>query len=370
MVNGMKKIILAVMLFAISSAANAETGTVALPFLKLAGGARSTALAGAYSAIGDNAESVFYNPASTVYKDRSEVSFSHTMWLEDMSIEQMAYVQPISPFVSFIAGVSALVIGSMDNTDEDGNSSGSFNSMDIAAGAGFSYIMTKRLYVAGKINFYSQTMDTESAGTLGADFGLVLRGDYLRYAVSAMNLGNQMKLGTQSFPLPRIIRGGISREIIKGLKTGIEAINYNDNGTRFAAGAEYSFSLRPEDDEDQQKLSFRAGYASGRDKNAGSGLTGGIGFLTSDLSVDYAFMPYGDLGSAHRFSVSLYFGEKRENTRETYEFHYRSREENRLQTENKLFKKGKERVADVPITPDLEEYKPIKEAPKIRDFTW
>ena len=39
----------------------------------------------------------------------------------------------------------------------------------------------------------------------------------------------------------------------------------------------------------------------------GSGLTAGFGFRISSLNVDYAFVPYGDLGNAHRFSLSYNF---------------------------------------------------------------
>lgn len=367
MVTGMKKIFIAFIFFITASMpVSADTGTAAMPFLKIPGGARGAAMGGAFSATCDDSTAIFFNPAATVFIDRSELSLSHAMWLEDMSIENISYVQPMTSLLSFTAGASALVSGKMSANDESGSSSGSFSSMDIAAQAGLSYILTKRVYVGAQAKIFSQSVDSESVSTVGGDIGIVARGDYFRYAFSVMNLGPKIKLDEHSFDLPRTIRAGISREFFKGFRAGAEYIDYIDSGASIALGSEYAISIRQDD---LQHVFLRAGYASGRDSNAGSGLSAGIGFQTSDLRVDYAFVPYGDIGNLHRFSLSLFFGSSRENMRETYEYHYRSREENRLQTENKLFKKGKDRIADIPQNAYFDEYKP-KEEKKIRDFTW
>lgn len=52
-------------------------------------------------------------------------------------------------------------------------------------------------------------------------------------------------------------------------------------------------------------LALRAGY-NGRNETD-SGITAGGGIQFNNLSIDYAFVPYGDLGNAHRFSVSARF---------------------------------------------------------------
>ena len=224
----MKKIITFLFLLtSLSVPAFSDTGTAAMPFLKLGGGARGAALGGAFSAIADDSTSMFYNPAATVFLDRKEFSFSHTMWLEDMSIENIAYVHPISSLMTIMLGASVLSSGSMDNFDEFGNTGGSFTAMDVAASGGFSYIFTKRLYLGAQLKVFSQSVDAESSMTLGADVGAVLRGDVVRYTFSAMNLGSEMKLGAYSFSLPRTLRGGISRELFRGFKVDGEWILNN-----------------------------------------------------------------------------------------------------------------------------------------------
>ena len=368
MVTGMKRIIFLLILLSAAFPAYADTGTAALPFLKVSGGARAAALAGAYTALGDDCNSIFANPAGSVYMDRRCLSLSHSIWLEDMSIENISYAQQISQHSTLLIGAAALFSGDMKYYGEDGSSSGTFDSMEMAASIGISHILSKRFYIAAQAKLFSQSGDNRSDRVTGGDVGAIYRGDYLKLGFSAVNLGPKIKLGEHPFDLPRTLRAGISRKVLKNLELGADWIDFIDSGSHFAAGAEYSLPIR---EDGEQVIFFRAGYASGSDKNAGSGISGGLGFKTSDLLADYAVMPYGDLGLAHRFSISLFFGEKRDNMREVYEYHYRSREENRKQSENKLFKKGKDRVADIPVNQVFDEYKPLKETEKkVRDFTW
>jgi hypothetical protein len=48
---------------------------------------------------------------------------------------------------------------------------------------------------------------------------------------------------------------------------------------------------------------------------AGPGVTAGLGWVHKNFGFDYAFVPYGDLGSAHRISVSWRWGEAPEGSR-------------------------------------------------------
>ena len=51
------------------------------------------------------------------------------------------------------------------------------------------------------------------------------------------------------------------------------------------------------------QFSLRAGYRLNRDE--GSGLCAGLGVNLDQVTLDYAFAPYGELGDTHRVSVGL-----------------------------------------------------------------
>jgi len=52
-------------------------------------------------------------------------------------------------------------------------------------------------------------------------------------------------------------------------------------------------------------LALRVGYKTNQD--VGSGITAGIGFKMGKVSIDYGYVPYGDLGNTHRISLGIKF---------------------------------------------------------------
>ena len=52
----------------------------------------------------------------------------------------------------------------------------------------------------------------------------------------------------------------------------------------------------------KKTVALRLGY-NGRN-DAGTGLTLGGGLMVRRFALDYAFVPFGDLGNAHRFSFA------------------------------------------------------------------
>ena len=56
-------------------------------------------------------------------------------------------------------------------------------------------------------------------------------------------------------------------------------------------------------------LAVRAGYKyGGSNSEKLSSFHGGCGFSWHDTQLNYAFVPYGDLGNTHRISLSMKFG--------------------------------------------------------------
>jgi hypothetical protein len=59
-------------------------------------------------------------------------------------------------------------------------------------------------------------------------------------------------------------------------------------------------------------LALRVGYQANLAETQIEGLTGltaGLGVIYEGFGLDYAFLPYGDLGSTHRISLSYKFGQ-------------------------------------------------------------
>ncbi|RMH54416.1 MAG: hypothetical protein D6679_13790, partial [Candidatus Hydrogenedentota bacterium] len=54
-------------------------------------------------------------------------------------------------------------------------------------------------------------------------------------------------------------------------------------------------------------LALRLGY-DGSVTGVDNGLTGGLGIRWEEFSLDYAFMPFGEIGENHRFGIGYRWG--------------------------------------------------------------
>jgi hypothetical protein len=83
-------------------------------------------------------------------------------------------------------------------------------------------------------------------------------------------------------------------------------INFpNDNNIYFNLGTEYEIPVKG-----KTGVFLRAGY-DGRNKDIPgfNWLNLGFGISHADISFDYAFVPYGEIGMTHLFSLGIKFGE-------------------------------------------------------------
>jgi hypothetical protein len=66
-------------------------------------------------------------------------------------------------------------------------------------------------------------------------------------------------------------------------------------------GAEYGYKITKD-----MTLTGRAGYKTGiKGLDEITGITGGIGINLNSYSIDYCFVPLGDLKETHRISLSI-----------------------------------------------------------------
>jgi hypothetical protein len=131
-----------------------------------------------------------------------------------------------------------------------------------------------------------------------------LPGQELRAALVVKNLGPRLKFDKDAFPLPMAETLGLAwlshPEGKNSLVVSLDQTIANDEKYSASIGAEYvAFQL----------LAFRAGYKTGQ--TMGSGIRFGVGFKLSFIDLDYSMSPFGDLGSMHKFGMSMRFGTPR-----------------------------------------------------------
>ena len=73
-----------------------SAGTSGAAFLKIGAGARPTAMGGAYTALADDANALYWNPAGLVRLEKREFSASHAEMFESTRLDFLAYAHPTS----------------------------------------------------------------------------------------------------------------------------------------------------------------------------------------------------------------------------------------------------------------------------------
>ncbi|MDR2191708.1 MAG: hypothetical protein LBO62_02350, partial [Endomicrobium sp.] len=159
---------------------------------------------------------------------------------------------------------------------------------------------------------YSKIEDSASAIALDGGILFGLNDKLTFFALAFQNAGTGLQYDQTSESLPFVFKAAVSRILFENLLVDVDIDIPSDNDIFPAFGAEYKLNVNQYAD-----LFIRAGYSfREKDLPGFAGFNAGFGARFADYTFDYAFSPYGDLGSAHRISAGIRFGEtvsKREN---------------------------------------------------------
>ncbi|OIO02536.1 hypothetical protein AUJ67_02630 [Candidatus Desantisbacteria bacterium CG1_02_49_89] len=286
----------------VSYAINQNAGTTGAQFLKFRPGARQAAMGDAFSSVKGDAFSVCWNPASISGMNAS-VSFMHSFWLEDATVDYVACAVPLQEFATLGFTFGYLNAGAIQKLDKNGiELAGSFSPFDIAAGAAVAKNIIPGLDAGFAAKVIYSDIDGSSASSLAVDAGItysVLQ-DSLRAGLSVQNLGASMKFISQQDTLPSAVRLGASYRF-RSLLVSLDAVMPYDADVSLQAGAEYAVNVAG-----SLSCILRAGY-NGTNYSAGcpGGLTLGGGIQGESFAIDYAWIPFGAVGNTHRISARM-----------------------------------------------------------------
>jgi hypothetical protein len=281
-----------------------NAGTRGAQLLKIGVGAKAVGMGESYVAAADDVYAAYWNPAGLSHVETSQLGFMHNEWFEDIRYEFLGYVQPIRDLGTLAGSLSYVSMGELDKTDETGKEIGQFRPYDILLGLSFGKRLNNAISVGINAKFLREKIDVEKAQAFAVDFGglYFVPNSSLILGVNVQHIGTKMKFVEESFSLPVNLKLGAAYRLIDGALTfAVDANRPADNNPNMGLGAEYKM---------MGIVNLRAGYRytiGGNDLGTASGLRAGIGVEIKDYKFDYAFVPYGELGQAHRISLVASF---------------------------------------------------------------
>jgi len=244
-----------------------ETGGYGASYLRWGAGARANSLGQAYTALANQGNTIFWNPAGLPQNPGTSVAFMHSALFADRTLNT-AEAGLALPILNIGIGWQGFGVSDIQERDEDGHLLGNFDNTEhlFAVGIG------KRLFSAGIIRIHAgvagkhfrHTLHNSNATGWGADVGVLatlsVPGVIQRASLGTVvqNIGAGLTWDTESgysADIPTTFRiGGAFTPVILPFTAAIDLEKTGDTSLRTHFGLEYTWMI----------LALRAGLNDGR----------------------------------------------------------------------------------------------------------
>lgn len=282
-------------------------GTTGANFLKIDVGARPLGMGGAFVAVADDVNTIWWNPAGAATTKRKEITLMHNEMGEDIRYQFLAYNQPVRKLRGGLGGsISYLSVSDIQGYSPGGIKTKKLSTYDL--GISLCYGLRIIPSVSGGVNFkfIAEKLADRKASTCALDIGGLWKTPVsgLRLGFNIQNLGGGLKFIQERSSLPLNGKLGCAYEFEFFGAKSIVAVDVNipvDYSVFVNGGVECKI---------YDLIALRAGFKSKDDLS--SGLRLGIGIGGKNLVVDYSWLSRGDFENSHRVSATLRFGREYE----------------------------------------------------------
>jgi len=307
----------------------AQAGGAAVPFLLISPDARAGGMGEVGTAIADNVNAVYWNPAGLGFQTKSQLALSYSKWLPQFNADLFygyatggMYFEDLDGFVA--ANFIFMNLGEFTRTNDQGRTLGTFRSNEFAFGLAYGGKISDDVGYGVQLRYIQSNLAPASGGQAagtgtsgGFDLGFLWKptdlniagldlSDKLGLGLNLQNVGPKMTYRAESDPLPTTLRLGtsfnilrdeyndltlaadFSKLLVKRDSTGSDPVPksfvtaWERGGIETSLGAEYWY---------EQVFALRAGYftepASVGNRNF---ITFGAGVRYDIFNLDFSFI--------------------------------------------------------------------------------
>ncbi|MFH1379889.1 MAG: PorV/PorQ family protein [bacterium] len=271
---------------------------------------RALGLGQAFTAVADDLSAAFWNPAGLPQLRYKEFVFVHDEQLYNFNYNYIGYVNPIGKKFTLGTELHYFYVNDIRSYDYLGNAGkklSAYDSMFSLAGGYTLYNSDTRFFGLGTTGkLIQQKLADERAVSYSGDLGSLYLCNDKRFGLgfTMRNLPlSRPNFSTESAPLPTEYRLGTS------YKFPFKTIQILISTDLILPRKEITYNTWGLESVWWNLFALRAGYRFAKD--TGSGISFGAGTTIGGFKIDYAFVPFGELGESNKISIGFAFGKAR-----------------------------------------------------------
>jgi len=183
-------------------------GLGGLSFLKVGQGARPAAMGDAYTAVADDINAVFWNPAGLTEIRGTAWTATYTSWLVDSYFFSAAVAHNTGSNKGGVLGASVIAFRTGDIPEttifQPQGTGQKVSAGDIALGGVYAVKLTNKFSFASRVSWVYQKLYTKNVTTVSVDVGTLFYTGFksLRLAMAMKNFGPDKKVVDTKFFMP------------------------------------------------------------------------------------------------------------------------------------------------------------------------
>ncbi|MGD9899906.1 MAG: PorV/PorQ family protein [Calditrichaceae bacterium] len=277
-----------------------SAGTVSNLFLRAGLSARAAGLSESFTAISDDENALYFNPAGLANMSKGAVGLTHTQWFEDIRIDNLLVGYNFRQKLGVGFSIAHMWMPSIQGKDYYGQPTENIDVSSSIISLGLGFKIHRSFFIGFGIKYFQDKLGEFSTGGVAFDAGMymhtMIRG--LTLGAAIQNAGGEIKYDTESVPIPLTIRIGAAYKVQNtDLQFALDAVKSRDTDYLINGGAEYNLA---------EAFFLRLG-----NRFTGSEMftpAFGVGFNQSDrYIVDYTYFSGEDLGSTHKIGFTFRF---------------------------------------------------------------
>ncbi len=263
---------------------------------------RASAFAGAFTAVSDDENAIFYNPAGLVNIRMGALALNHTEWFEGIAMENLILGYNFDRRLGVAFSVSHMRMPALQGKNYLGQNTQEIPVSSTIFNLGLGYKIHPSFYIGLAIKYFQDNLGEFKANGLALDAGLymytALRG--LTWGFSVQNFGSPVRYDMADEPLPLTFRTGFAyRPFGRMLRLAVDVVKPLDRDYYVTTGFEFTysgvFSLRAGNQfSSQNEFTFQPTF--------GAGLN-----IDNHYVIDYTYFNHVYLGLTHKVGFTFRF---------------------------------------------------------------